>query len=68
MSRESLDTLEISPLVDGHEGEDVAARLTALERAYRDLLSRLDRYERERLEIRARLEGVLSRLAVLKAP
>ena len=67
MSRESLDALE-KPSPDDERADDLAARLAAVERAYRDLQRRVDRYERERREIRARLEGVLSRLATLKTP
>ena len=65
MSRESLDALE-RPSPDDERADDLAARLAAVEGAYRELLRRVDRYERERREIRARLEGVLSRLATLK--
>jgi hypothetical protein len=68
MSRESLDALERPSLDDERTGGDLVARLAAVEGAYRDLLRRVDRYERERREIRARLEGVLSRLAALKTP
>ena len=67
MSRESLDALE-RPSPDDERADDLAARLAAVEGAYRELLHRVDRYERERREIRARLQGVLSRLATLKTP
>ena len=67
MSRESLDALE-KPSPDDERADDLAARLAALEGAYLELQRRVDRYERERREIRTRLEGVLTRLAALKAP
>ncbi len=44
------------------EHEAIEARLQAVERAYDDLLQRVRRYERERAEIRARLERLLARL------
>jgi len=45
------------------EPEAVAARLASIERAYEDLLQRVRRYERERVEIRARIERILARIA-----
>lgn len=40
----------------------MASRLAAVEQAYAELLARVDRYERERTEIRARLAHILARL------
>jgi predicted nuclease with TOPRIM domain len=45
--------------------EPLVARCARLERAYDDLMQRLRRYERERAEIRARLERLLALIAVL---
>jgi uncharacterized protein (UPF0335 family) len=45
------------------EGEALELRLAALEGAYRSLLERVQRYERERAQIRARLEGILASIA-----
>ena len=57
MNREPLEMLELPP-----SREALEARLAAVERAYEVLLERLHRYERERAEMRARLEGILARL------
>jgi len=57
MSRETLEVLEV-----GGEREALAARLASVERAYADLLQRVRRYERERAEIKARLERILARM------
>lgn len=40
----------------------VASRLAAVERANAELRARVDRYERERSEIRSRLARILARL------
>ena len=40
----------------------LASRLGRLERAYAELLERVHRYERERVEIRNRLARILERL------
>ena len=57
MSHETLELLD-------PEGRDaLTARLATVERAYEDLLQRVRRYERERAEIRARLERILARIA-----
>jgi hypothetical protein len=66
MSREHVDALEKIPLVDTREGDALATRLAAVERAYLELLGRVQRYERERADIRARLERVLAHIATLK--
>ena len=57
MGHETRGALEVLT-----EREDAEARLIALERAYDDLLQRVRRYEREGVEIRARLDRILSRL------
>lgn len=43
--------------------EEAGARLRALQRAYDDLAERVRLYEKERLEIRLRVEHLLRRLA-----
>jgi uncharacterized protein YhaN len=71
MGRETQQGLG-SFLVDQQDGdageESLRARLAGLERAYQDLLERLRRYERERGEIKSRLEGILARLGTLGTP
>jgi hypothetical protein len=47
---------------DAGEQASLASRLAALEQANAELLARVDRYERERLEIRARLGRLLAQL------
>lgn len=61
------DTLEVQSFLSRHEAEvgereALAARLKSVERAYEELLQRVRRYERERAEIRARIERLLHRL------
>jgi multidrug efflux pump subunit AcrA (membrane-fusion protein) len=41
------------------EADSVAVRLATVERAYDELLVRVRQYERERAEIRSRLERIL---------
>jgi chromosome segregation ATPase len=48
-----------------HEKASLAKRLSEKEQAYRLLLERLQQYEREREEIRNRLEKILSRFESL---
>jgi uncharacterized protein YhaN len=66
MSRESAETF----LAHHHEAEDeraaLAVRLAKVERAYQELVERVRGYERERTEIRARLEGLLARLGPMR--
>jgi predicted nuclease with TOPRIM domain len=57
MSREPLEALELQG-----ERETLAARLASVERAYAELQQRVRRYERERAEIKARLERILARI------
>jgi hypothetical protein len=63
MSRETLEVLEVQG-----EREELAARLASMERAYAELLQRVRRYERERAEIKARLERILARIGSLGPP
>jgi len=44
------------------EREELEARLVAVERAYAELLDRVRRYERERVDIRERLNRILARI------
>jgi hypothetical protein len=47
---------------DDHERAIMASRLAALEQAHAELLERVARYERERVEIRARLARLLAQM------
>lgn len=47
------------------EGDPLVTRFARLESAYEDLLQRVRRYERERTEIRSRLERLVALIAVL---
>ena len=58
MNREPLESYDL-PVAGG---ESTEARLAAMERAYEDLLERVRRYERERADIRTRLDRILARL------
>jgi uncharacterized protein involved in exopolysaccharide biosynthesis len=51
------DTLEVS-----EDRDALAARLATVERAYGELLERVRRFERERAEIRRRLQRLLARI------
>ena len=57
MNREPLETYD-----PPSEGETPEAKLAAVERAYESLLERVSRYERERAEIRTRIERILARI------
>jgi uncharacterized protein (UPF0335 family) len=57
MNREPLETYD-----PPSEGETLEAKLAAVERAYESLLERVRRYERERAEIRTRIERILARI------
>ena len=57
MNREPLETYE-----PPSEAESLEAKLAAMERAYESLLERVRRYERERADIRTRLERILARI------
>jgi len=48
--------------------ETLEARLATVERAHDALLERVRWYERERIEIRARLESILTRIASAGCP
>ena len=56
-SREPVESYDLSPAP-----ETLEARLAAVERAYETLLERVRRYERERADIRIRLERIISRI------
>jgi len=62
MSRESAENFLASHREVEDERAALALRLAKVERAYQELLERLSGYERERAEIKARLEGLLARL------
>ncbi len=65
MSRDTPQALEETLDGNAAQGEDrelLLARLSAVERAYQELLERVRRYERERADIRARVQRVLARL------
>ena len=47
---------------DGAEGAEADDRLAAIERAYRELLQRVRRYERERAELKHRLASIMAQL------
>ena len=58
MNREPLESYDL-PVAGGETAE---TRLAAMERAYEDLLERVRRYERERADIRTRLDRILARI------
>jgi hypothetical protein len=68
MSRDTTEAFDhpmfrFEPVVtDDHERAILASRLAALEQAHAELLERVARYERERVEIRARLARLLTQL------
>jgi len=57
MNHEPLETYEFPS-----EGETPEAKLAAMERAYETLLEKVRRYERERADIRTRIERILARI------
>jgi hypothetical protein len=63
---EALKSMADAPLVRAPgttaEHESLAERLAAEEHANEELQARLRRYERERADIRSRLERILARL------
>jgi hypothetical protein len=62
MNRDGLGVPEpLSSTPDAH-AKRLAARLHDVERDYRELRERVRRYERERIEIKRRLEQLLDRL------
>ena len=68
MSRDTTEALDhpvftFEPAAaDEHERSTMASRLAALEQAHAELLESVSRYERERVEIRARLARLLAQL------
>jgi predicted nuclease with TOPRIM domain len=67
MSRETPPALAEGPRAQD-EREALTARLTSLERANEELRQRVWRYERERAEIKLRLERILSRIGCSGRP
>ena len=63
MNREPLETYD-----PPSEGETLEAKLAAVERAYESLLERVRRYERERIELRERLDKIIGQFANLDLP
>jgi dihydroxyacetone kinase len=47
---------------DGTAGEALIHRLAKVEQAYGELLQRVRQYERERVEMKHRLEGIMAQL------
>lgn len=62
MTRESAETFRAPHHGVEDERDALAVRLAQVERAYRELAERLSGYERERAEIKARLEDILARI------
>ena len=62
MNRESAETFLARHQGVEDEREALALRLAEVERAYQELVERLHGYERERAEVKARLEGILARI------
>ena len=73
MTRETLQAEEAAPEAVTDEPRPaeaagtLATRLFELERAYEDLQGLVQRYERERAEIRERIARLLSSLGALEA-
>lgn len=62
MNRDGLSVPNSPEVASEAANEIVSARLERVERAYRELLERVQGFERERAEIRGRLERLLVRL------
>jgi uncharacterized coiled-coil DUF342 family protein len=62
MSRQTSEALTERVESTGVESGGLAARLASVEQAYDELLARVRGYERERAEIRSRLERILSQI------
>ena len=68
MSRETADDLQatfraaLAPRANEGDAAALAARLQLLERAYEELLERVRRYERERVELKGRVARILAAL------
>lgn len=68
MTRDTLAAVDEGPetsAASGHvgaPGEALIDRLASVEQAYGELLQRVRQYERERAEIRHRLEGIMAQL------
>jgi len=71
MSRETPPALADGPVGNERAQDEraaLAARLTNLERTNEELRQRVWRYERERAEIKLRLERILSRIGCSGRP
>jgi hypothetical protein len=69
MSRQAAEALTERNVSNGVESTEIgptsgvlAARLASVEQAYDELLARVRSYERERAEIRSRLERILTQI------
>lgn len=68
MSRDTLAAVDegvkasVTSNHDGAPREALVHRLANVERAYGELLQRVRQYERERAEIKHRLEGIMAQL------
>jgi hypothetical protein len=68
MTRDTLAAVDAgaeTPVASTHDGaprEVLMHRLASVEQAYGELLQRVHRYERERAEIKHRLEGIMAEL------
>jgi uncharacterized protein YceH (UPF0502 family) len=67
MSRDTTEAFDhpvftFEPAAADDHAAIMASRLAALEQAHAELLERVARYERERVEIRARLARLLAQL------
>jgi lipase chaperone LimK len=56
----AMSTATSRETIVDNEGEGLATRLAAMERAYAEVVERLRRYESERAEIRLRLSRLLA--------
>lgn len=71
MGQETADDLDttfdaaLPPLERGVDHATVVARLEHMERAYGELLERVRRYERERVELKGRVARILATLEAL---
>ena len=68
MTRDTLAAVDEAPETsvassrDRAQSEALVERLASVEQAYGELLQRLHQYERERAEIKHRLEGIMAQL------
>jgi hypothetical protein len=68
MTRDTLAAIDEGPetsVASSHDGaprEALIDRLASVEQAYAELLQRIRQYERERAEIKHRIEGIMAQL------